>query len=260
MTDDDLTEEEIRILLEENSRNFKRNSKLRLLKSLINSMMALLGIMILTLALILIFKNQNLSIDDKYFNKTIKTNIEKVIQANANLDVVKNIYSNRKVYIPSLTDLFNKDSDLTKYQSETPLSVILKDMRTDYFLNEKSDTTYLKKLDIIIETHEVINPFDKLEQNQKNDFENLRFKLGENYPSVSADVNRITDELHNKNQLVAEYLNKSNISFLISIVALGITIILSFYQIYQNRKERLIEILSEILNIKTNKAEKKEEK
>ena len=254
--DQEISEEELDKIMKE----FEgRDSKLKLMKSLLNSMLTLLITLTTVIVLIFVFKNQNLSLDDKYFDKNIKIEIQKVIEADANIDVVKNIYTNRKQYTPSLTDLFNKSSDKNKYLAETPLSELLQDMKTDYYLSNKTDTIYLKKLTFIIKTHEIINPFDKLEQNQKNDFENLRFKLGEGYTSVSTDVNRITDELHNKNQLVAKYLDKSNISFSISIIALIITILLSFYQIYQNRKERIISIYSELLSLR-NKDKKENEK
>ncbi|RNL88100.1 hypothetical protein ED312_09280 [Sinomicrobium pectinilyticum] len=258
MKDKEFTDEEINELLNQYNSYIKKDSKLRLLKSLLNSLMVLMTFLVAILTLVLVFKNQNLSLGDKYFNKSIKSDIQKTIKSNASLDVVKNIYTNRKEYSPSLTDLFNKSSDKDKYLAETPLSEVLNDMKTDYYLSEKQDTIYLKKLVSIIDAHEIINPFDKLEENQKNDFENLRFKLGENYSSVLTDVNRITDELHNKNQLVVKYLDKSNISFLISIVALIITILLSFYQIYQNRKERLLAILGEVISSRNK--ENKEEK
>lgn len=238
--------------------NISRNYFLRLkfFKDLLKALIILTTFFVFIYVILSGSKN----LQDKYFNKSIKEDIQKTIQSNASLDVVKNIYSNRKEYSPSLTDLFNKSSDNDKYLAETPLSEILKDMKTDYYLSEKKDTTYLNKLVSIINSHEIINPFDKLEENQKNDFENLRFKLGENYSRVSADINRITDELHNKNQLVAKYLDKANISFLISIGALAITIILSFYQIYQNSKERLSAILSEVISSrsKENKQEKED--
>ncbi|BAO54458.1 hypothetical protein [Nonlabens marinus] len=212
-------------------------------------LMGALTIIMAIISIILLFKNKNLSFDKKYFNKDIKSQMEKAIEANAGLDVVKNIYNNRVVTSPSITDIFNKNSDQSKYPAETPLSEVLYDMKTDYYLNlEKIDTLYLKRLVFVIKTHELINPFDKLDQNQKNDFENLRLKLGINYSAVSADVNRITDQLHNKNQLVDKYLDKSNFSFLISIIALVLTIVLSLIQIFQNRRKRMLEIWKDVIS------------
>lgn len=206
------------------------------------------GLAITTIILfITIFVNKNISIDQKYFDKSIKTELTTVIKNNGDLSVIKNIFKNRKLKKPSLSELFSKKTDEDKYDSEIILSEILNDLKSDYYLKNKIDTIYLKNLNEIIETHSLINPFDKLEVNQKNDFENLKSKLGNDYIKIHSDINRISDELNNKNQLVNKYLDKSNFSFLISIIALIITIFLSLYQIYQNRKSRTYSILKEIL-------------
>ena len=47
-------------------------------------------------------------------------------------------------------------------------------------------------------------------------------------------MNRIADELKNKNLLVAKYLNKSESSYNISIIALFLSIAIGFTQLYQN--------------------------
>jgi hypothetical protein len=206
------------------------------------------GLAITTIILFIsIFVNKNISIDQKYFDKSIKTELTTVIKHNGDISVIKNIFKNRKLKKPSLSELFSKKSDEDKYNSETILSEILNDLKSDYYLKNKIDTIYLKNLNEIIETQSLINPFDKLEVNQKNDFENLKSKLGGDYIKIHSDINRISDELNNKNQLVNKYLNKSNFSFLISIIALIITIFLSLYQIYQNRKSRTYSIIKEIL-------------
>ena len=54
------------------------------------------------------------------------------------------------------------------------------------------------------------------------------------YSNIQSDVMKIADELKYKNGLVDKYLNKSEISFYISIAAIIITIILSVFQIIQS--------------------------
>lgn len=61
-------------------------------------------------------------------------------------------------------------------------------------------------------------------------------KLDSNYVKIQPDINKIVDELANKNQLVSTYLNKSDISFYISVFALFVTFIFSLYQIYQAKQ------------------------
>ena len=79
---------------------------------------------------------------------------------------------------------------------ETPLSIVLNDILSDYYLKGTNDTIFLNKLKSIILVQLQTNPFDKLEANQKNDFENLRVKLNDNFYLVQNDINRISEELY----------------------------------------------------------------
>lgn len=47
-------------------------------------------------------------------------------------------------------------------------------------------------------------------------------------------MNRIADDLKNKNQLVTKYLNKSESSYNNSIIALFVSIMIGIIQIFQN--------------------------
>ena len=76
------------------------------------------------------------------------------------------------------------------------------------------------------------NPFDLLSDIQKEYFENLRIKLKNKntYDDVKNDVENIVSELNEKNRLVNDYLDKSNISYYLSIVALILAIFPIFSQ------------------------------
>lgn len=91
---------------------------------------------------------------------------------------------------------------------------------------------------MIIQENDFHNPFEELDANQRYYFESIRVKAGNNFEILQSDVTKIADELKNKNQLVEKYLNKSTVSFIISIIALGLTLLLSGVQIWQNRKMR----------------------
>ena len=253
-----LSRERLKEKIEQFRLNKEKIEKANKLSKLINLALYLsLGIATI-LIVIMTFMNESISLDKKYFNKDIKLKLATVIKNNGDLTVIKNLYKNRDLEKPGFTELFNKNSDIDKYNSETVLSEILNDLKSDYYLKSETDTIYLKRLNEIIETHSLVNPFDKLEINQKNDFENLKFKLGDDFKKIYSDINRISDELNNKNQLVNKYLDKSNFSFLISIIALIITIFLSLYQIYQNRKSRTYSILKEILRNENSEIENEE--
>ena len=120
------------------------------------------------------------------------------------------------------------------YPESTTLTTILNDIKKEYYIKNQKDSIYLTRLNTILIEHEEVNPFDKLESNQKFMFENVRQKLDSHYVTVKEDLNRIADEMNNKNLLVDKYLDKSNLSYWLSIIALTLTVILSTIQIYQN--------------------------
>lgn len=199
--------------------------------------------------------------DYPYFDSNIKDEISIAISNNADIEVIKNIYENREIKgTTRISLLFDKKSGKT-YFHNTPLSKILKDLYSDIYLNKESiDSNFLLKVEKIIKVHEQLNPFDKLQDNQKYNFENLQIKLKDKYSTVQNDVIKITNELYNKNMLVEKYLNKSNTSFWISIIALIVTIILSCFSIYQNRDGKFINLMRSVLNSNGNKSENNEEK
>ena len=202
--------------------------------------------MILSLiaVVIMFFWGTGDALPDTFFSKNIKNDIKTVIENGADINTVKHIYNSRTIKNSNLFDRF-KGTEESFYSGNTALSQILNDLEVDYYLSKSTDSIYPRTLKRIIETYNQINPFDKLEPNQKFAFENIRTKLDKNYILIQDDFNRISDELDNKNQLVNKYLQKSNISYWISITALVLTIILSSVQIYQNRyNKRLNDILN----------------
>jgi hypothetical protein len=106
-------------------------------------------------------------------------------------------------------------------------------------LNGTPDDVFIIKLDGIITEYTESNPFDKLEAGQKDLFENIRVKLNGNYSTVSDDVNKLSDELDNKNKLVNEYLSDSQTSLIVSIVSAFIAVILAGIQMWQNRSNSI---------------------
>lgn len=170
----------------------------------------------------------------KFFDKEdIKSSMQITIENGGELSSVKHIYDrreNKEIFIDLLT---GRKSNY--YAEDYPLSDILKDLLVDYYKHpESSDSTYLIALKEIIAENDRKNPFDILEENQKYNFQNIQEKLDSTYEIISPDIIKIADELNNKNQLVNRYLNKSESSFTISIIALVISIILGLIQLYQN--------------------------
>lgn len=172
----------------------------------------------------------------RFVEKTpIKKRLSTVIKNGGSLDIVKHVFEVREYRKPQL---FKEMDAATYYTDKTPLSVMLNDLCVDYLEADpfQVDTSYYIHLVGIIKENQYHNPFDNLEDTQMSYFESLRVKSGEGYDLIQSDVVKIATELSHKNQLVSKYLNKSNVSFVMSLVALCFTIILSLIQIIQSSK------------------------
>ena len=207
---------------------------------------------IATMLIMSMDKNENLIDKEKITSK-----IKLAIKNNAGLTVVKQIYKNRQVEQFNISRLIiSKDKN---YPKDVLLVDILKDIEISLYQNSNKENDSLKVLlGHIIGEHIKIHPFDKLENYQKDMFDNFSFKIPESYHNIHPDLVKISDELYNKNLLVTKYLDKSNTSFIISITALIISLIIGGYQIFQNRESKLKNLLE--ANILSDIAEKKSKK
>lgn len=167
--------------------------------------------------------------------KAIKSKLSAIIKNGAKLDLVKHAYEvNPFVH----RRLFRRIDENQYYTDKTTLASILNDINVDYLSQNPfvEDSLFFANLSSIIQDNHYQNPFDNLEDSQKSYFENVRIVMGDNYELIQDNMNKIGAELSNKNQLVSKYLNRSNVSFIISIVALALTIILSIIQLFQGQK------------------------
>lgn len=193
----------------------------------------------LTIAIFVTFLTNSFLLGDKYVEKqAIDSEITALIKNGAGLRAVRFHYDHRDSVKRDI--LFSIKHDLSLYYKyEVALSEILERLRTEQFLNGTPDDVFITKLDGIITEYTESNPFDKLEAGQKDLFENIRVKLNGNYSTVSDDVNKLSDELDNKNKLVNEYLSDSQTSLIVSIVSAFIAVILAGIQMWQNRSNSI---------------------
>lgn len=205
------------------------SKSLRFIKLMTNAMLTI------TIALFVTFLTNSFLLGDKYVEKqTINNEITSLIKNGAGLRAVRFHYDHRASVKRDI--LFSIKNDLSLYYKyEVALSEILERLRTEQFLNGKPDEGFIVKLDNIITEYTESNPFDKLEAGQKDLFENIRVKLNGNYSTISDDVNKLSDELDNKNKLVNEYLSDSQTSLIVSIVSAFIAVILAGVQMWQNK-------------------------
>lgn len=183
------------------------------------------------------YKYQNIVFINK---EELKQNIISSIENNADLEIVKDIFYDRRYeksdYITNLKYRFYL-SNLYYEKKDLTLDVLLKEIRNDLYINNTSKDSnkdyFSKRLELLMQENREKNPFDLLSDIQKEYFENLRIKLKNKntYDDVKNDVENIVSELNEKNRLVNDYLDKSNISYYLSIVALILAIFPIFSQI-----------------------------
>lgn len=164
--------------------------------------------------------------------ENIKNALIIAINNDADLDLIKHAFNN----ISRKSSSFGVRIDSKQYyESNVVLTRVLKDIKVDMYMGDKIDTTFISKLDKMIEVNEEVNPFEGLEQSQKEYFANVRAKLGDNYDRVSTDFIRISDELVKKNELVEKYLRDSRLSFWVSISGLFFSLVVGIIQIFRWR-------------------------
>lgn len=233
---DEKLKAEINDIIEQSELDTRRNIKIRhKLYRIFLFAYALVGVCLIMMVVFL-FNNGDLIFSDaKFLNKEdLKKEINAVIEHGGDIDIVKHVFE-RKVRVSK--PILNQSEFLQKhYPEDVTIAFVLEDIRADYFkTNTPNDSSvYLSKLNEIIAENNITNPFDKLEDPQKYNFENIKSKLDSNYVLIQSDINKVTDELNIKNQLVGRYLSRSELSYKISIIALILTILLSCYQIYQS--------------------------
>lgn len=185
-----------------------------------------------------------------FSRKEIQHEILTAISNGADLNVVKQIYSNRDIEEFGFTSFFEDFEN--KYESSTPLSIILSDIKIKQFLKEKPpDSLLIKKINLIQNEYTKTNPFDKLNNFQKEQFKNILIKLDKDYSKIQPELDKLSNELYNKNLAVNEYLTDATVGFWFSVIALIFSITMGITQIYLEKNRR--NTLRAELNIKKNK-------
>lgn len=176
----------------------------------------------------------------------LQDKVKTVIENNADLSIIRHIYDEQlkreASYFAYTVKFWKYNYELTP-RDKISLNIVLLNIKSEYYFQEidSSSIVRISKLEKIIQDYNDINPFDKLESQQKYFFENLKIKLDSNYIMIAEDVLKITDELHRKNSLVSEYLSNAKSSFKISIIALSvssISLILALYFNFFRRKNQ----------------------
>lgn len=151
----------------------------------------------------------------------------------ASLDDIKQLYlssdrENGSNLLAAITGSETRVNNNKYYNNNSNFVEILKNIKAELYLQEKIDLSLITSIAKKINEHEQSNPFDKLEPNQRVHFEIIQKQLGDKYTSIQSNMNRIVDQMENKNKLVNEYLNDATMSYKISLFAFFIGLLALF--------------------------------
>jgi hypothetical protein len=157
--------------------------------------------------------------------------ISKAVVNGAGLDDVKQIFINRvrieKSFL-GFKSFFSSESEITfdkvSYKEPIALSTVLKDIKSDLWINSGDNSELISSFATLIDENEKTNPFDKLEPSQKVHFEIIKDKLGSNYAEAQESINRIIDEMENKSNLINKYFSEATLSYRLSLAAFVLSI------------------------------------
>jgi hypothetical protein len=166
----------------------------------------------------------------------VQTDISVMVGNGANLDSLKHYFLTTFDQEWGLFYRWNNEKS-EHYREDVSLLTVLKDIKNQNYLKGPAEPTKMSEISKFIEEYQQRNPFDGLDPNQKDIFENIRVKLDESYLIVSGDLNKLSDEISQKNKLVSQYLSDSQSSLYISIASLAFGVAFPIVSLLFSRKK-----------------------
>lgn len=174
----------------------------------------LLGIAIIIKAtIIMVFERP-----EPLIPKNIKYDFISAIYKNCSYDDLKRLYDRKERVI------VRANRDMNAYAANVDIAYIINDIICDYYLGNEVDTFFLSRLYFLKEEARQKYPFDKLNSTQKDLFEKVKSSAGDDYAKIENGIILIANELYNRNNDIDKYLDKSNQSYILSIMAFFISL------------------------------------
>jgi hypothetical protein len=181
--------------------------------------------------------------EDELFIKKepLKAEITKMVINEANLDSLKHYFNNAEKLEWGIVYGWNNHKK-DHYVAPISLVNILKDIQSDFYLKKTAETLKITRVAELIKEHEQRNPFDELSTVQRDQFNNIRIKLGSNYGIVEQEVNKLSNDMKQNNQLIYQYLTDSKTSLYVSIASLIFALITTVVSqvVYRKRSSKKI--------------------
>jgi hypothetical protein len=206
-------------------------------KNILYLLSLLLVVSLSVLSLFYIIPNNYYVKKQMVINQTLK-----LTKGGADLKAIKHYFNNAKTFKNNLYFKLFKNKE-NYYKNDTPFINVLQDVKNVLYLNIATDKDLEKKISDLIAEYTRREPFEALEQFQKDLFENIKLKLPNQYYKIERDLINISKDLETKNKLVKQNNLKTDVGLFLSILSMlialpmGIIGIHNFIIIIKNRKQ-----------------------
>jgi hypothetical protein len=197
-------------------------------------------IVFILIVISIIIKGMTGTAGSQYIEKSVlDSDIQKLLTNKAELGEFQTVYKLHRESVGNsdFLSIFSEPSPNEYYEKSLSLSDILTRYKASAYVAtdalNKKDIDYLNKI-IILEKQQ--NPFDKLENSQKQNFVTIMAKLDKNYQIVENEFNWLIDELDKKNQEVRKLKSKEELNFWIAISGALLSLIMGAVIIYLIKK------------------------
>lgn len=190
---------------------------------------------------------------DKYVpREELRTALTNAIVKNSNIDDIKLVYQS-EVNIPAETIWPLIKPHLYYEKASLSLLAVLNDLKVLRLKSgealDSEGVNFISQVNVLIAEHNKVNPFDGLDEQSLRDFRGISYKLSEvEYDKIKDELLNLNSAIKEKNNLIGQYLNSSNLSLYVSVAAFIFSIIVTLWQFLPNRKTSQKQLIAEAIN------------
>lgn len=201
------------------------------------------------------------SMADRYVpREELRAALTNTILKGSNIDDIKLVYEHEVNGNPVDTIWPLLKPYLYYEKSSLSLLRVLNDLKVTKLKANKNlgdqDLEFVSRVNVLVLDHNKFNPFDGLDEQSLRDFRGISLKLDEvEYDKIKDELLNLNSAIKQKNSLISQYLNSSNLSLYVSIVAFAFSVIVTIWQFFPTRKSSQKQLVADALNERmTNKA------
>lgn len=180
--------------------------------------------------LLFIFLLPNLAKNEFKPKVLVQEKIKIAISNGANVEELDSIlkavsFTNNPLKMMTEIIIGKNDLDTNHYRGTTSLDRVLEDLINNNYLSNNFDYDFYLEVKGLLDESKKISSISLLPEEEANYFINIKNKIKEEeYLKIENDIKKLTDTLLQKNNSINIYLNQSEKSYVISWIALILTL------------------------------------